>query len=143
MPMNSSSSFEDLKDLRILLVDDDELIRDSLSLVFKNRGCHLQAHESAEEALQTLHAEHFDIIISDFKLPGIDGLNFFKAAVKTSPDSINILITAYREKGIVAEAFRSGVHDFIEKPFSPRKLVSAVHHLATNRNLVPLSGESS
>ncbi len=139
--MNSSSAFDALKDLRILLVDDDELIRDSLSLVFKNRGCHLRAHESAEEALETLRAEHFDIIISDFKLPGIDGLKFFKAAAKTSPDSINILITAYREKEIVAEAFRSGVHDFIEKPFSPGKLVSAVHHLTTDRLVAPTSGE--
>ena len=140
--MDPHSAFDTLKSLRILLVDDDELIRDSLSLAFKNRGCHLLAHESAEEALQTLRTEHFDIIISDFKLPGIDGLKFFKSAAATSPDSINILITAYREKGIVAEAFRSGVHDFIEKPFSPRKLISAVHHLTTNRQIEPVSGKT-
>ncbi len=141
--MNSPSALEILKNLRILLVDDDELIRDSLSLAFTNRGCHLLAHESAEDALQTLRKEQFDIIISDFKLPGIDGLKFFKSAIIDSPDSINILITAYREKGIVSEAFRSGVHDFIEKPFSPRKLISAVHHLATNRRDDPVSGESA
>jgi len=141
--MNSSNAFDTLKSLRILLVDDDELIRDSLSLAFKSRGCHLMAHESAEEALETLRAEHFDIIISDFKLPGIDGLKFFKSAMISSPDSINILITAYREKRIVSEAFRSGVHDFIEKPFSPRKLISAVHYLTTNRHVKPALGESA
>ena len=140
--MNASSSFEELKDLRILLVDDDELIRDSLSLAFKNRGCHLSVHESAEEALKTLRTAHFDIIISDFKLPGIDGLTFLKSVALTSPDSISILITAYRENGIVSEALRSGIHDFIEKPFSPRKLIAAVHHLTTNRQIDSISGVS-
>ena len=138
--MTSAPNLNALKNLRILLVDDDELIRDSLSLAFKNRGCQLLAHESAEEALQTLRKEAFDIIISDLRLPGIDGLDFFKAAATVSPHSINILITAYRETGVVSEAFRCGVHDFIEKPFSPRKLISTVHHLTTNRHTRPVPG---
>ena len=108
--MNPSSTFETLQNLRILLVDDDELIRDSLSLAFRNRGCQLLTYESAEEALLTLATETFDIIISDLRLPGIDGLTFFKSAAAFSPGAINILITAYREKGIVSEAARIGVH---------------------------------
>ena len=141
--MNLSSSFNDLKDLRILLVDDDELIRDSLSLAFKNRGCHLSAHESAEEALKLLRSEQFDIIISDFKLPGIDGLTFLKSVARSAPQAISILITAYRENEIVSEALRNGVHDFIEKPFSPRKLISTVHHLTAQRRIGPTSGASA
>jgi DNA-binding NtrC family response regulator len=143
MLMDASKPLDTLKNLRILLVDDDELIRDSLSLAFENRGCHLQAHETAEQALETLQNEHFDIIISDFKLPGIDGLTFFQSAAAACPDSINILITAYREKEVACEARRIGVHDFIEKPFSPRKLISAVHYLTTNRHVAPLAEGSA
>jgi len=138
--MNFINTFNNLKDLRILLVDDDALIRDSLSIVFINRGCHFIACESAEEALQALDSDCFDIIISDFKLPGIDGLAFLKSAAITSPQSIKILITAYHEKEIVAEAFRCGVHDFIEKPFSPRKLIAAVYQLTTGHQPTSISG---
>ena len=138
--MKLKTTFNNLKDLRILLVDDDALIRDSLGMVFISRGCHFIACESAEEALQTLKSEGFDIIISDFKLPGIDGLAFLKSAAITSPQSIKILITAFHEKGIVAEAFRCGVHDFIEKPFSPQKLIAAVYQLTSGHQPASISG---
>ena len=138
--MKSTNTFNNLKDLHILLVDDDELIRDSLSMAFKNRGCHFRAYASAEEALQTLASDRFDIIISDFKLPGMDGLTFLKSAATTFPRSINILITTYLEKGMVAEAFRCGVHDFIEKPFSPQKLIDAVYRLTAGHQPASISG---
>ena len=141
--MNFTNSFNNLKDLRILLVDDDELIRDSLSMVFKSRGCRFSAYESAEEALQILDSDSFDIIISDFKLPGIDGLAFLKSAINTSPQSLKILITAFREKEIVSEALRCGVHEFIEKPFSPRKLIDTVHTLTAGHQPQAISGVSA
>ena len=59
--------FENLKNKKTLLVDDDELIRDSLSIAFKNKGRLLQTAETAEEGLQALKEDSFDIIISDFK----------------------------------------------------------------------------
>ena len=69
--------FRKLAKMKTLLVDDDEMIRDALSLAFMNKGCFLQATETAEEGLRTLEKESFDII-SDLKLPGIDGLEFSK-----------------------------------------------------------------
>jgi two-component system response regulator HydG len=68
--------FENLKKKKTLLVDDDELIRDSLSIAFKKKGFLLQTAETAEEGLQALKREAFDIIISDFKLPRMNGLEF-------------------------------------------------------------------
>ena len=97
MLMNFTQPFNELKDIRILLVDDDELIRDSLSMAFKNRYCAFIACESAEEALQVLGSDGFDIIISDFKLPGMDGLAFLKSAARIFPGSVRILITAFQE----------------------------------------------
>ncbi len=78
--------FRKLAKMKTLLVDDNELIRDALSLVFMNKGCFLQATETAEEGLRTLEKESFNIIISDLKLPGIDGLEFFRQANVYQPE---------------------------------------------------------
>ena len=80
--------------------------------------------ESAEEGLEGVRGESFDIIISDFRLPGLNGLDFIRQATVIQPDAIRFLITAYRDDRIVSEAVRIGIHDFIEKPFSVKKLVN-------------------
>lgn len=121
--------FKNLKTMRTLLVDDDELIRDSLSIAFKNKGCLLQTAETAEEGLRALKEESFEIVVSDFKLPGIDGIEFLKLATAYHPNSVKILITAYGDKDIVSEALAAGAQDFIEKPFSIRVLVDSLNRL--------------
>jgi DNA-binding NtrC family response regulator len=121
--------FENLKNKKTLLVDDDELIRDSMSIAFKNKGCLLQTAETAEEGLQALKEDSFDVIISDFKLPGIDGIEFLKLATASHPNTVKILITAYGEKDTVSEALGAGAQDFIEKPFSIKTLIDSLNRL--------------
>ena len=116
--------FNELKQVKTLLVDDDEFIRDSLKIAFATKGCALRVAESAEEGLQAINEEQFDIIISDFRLPGMNGLDFLKLASVTQPASVNILITAYRDDYSFSEAIRIGVSEFIEKPFSVKALVA-------------------
>jgi DNA-binding NtrC family response regulator len=116
--------FNELKQAKTLLVDDDELIRDSLSMAFKNKGCFMRAAESAEEGLKAIKEEQFDIIISDFRLPGINGLDFLKRATVTHPNAVHILITAYRDDYLFSEAIRMGVAEFIQKPFSVKAMVA-------------------
>ena len=118
------NAFKKLKKIKTLLVDDDEFIRDSLKIAFKAKGCALQVAESAEEGLEAVRGESFDIIISDFRLPGMNGLDFIRQATAIQPDAIRFLITAYRDDHIVSEAVRIGINDFIEKPFSVKKLVN-------------------
>ena len=89
--------FNELKDFKTLLVDDDEFIRDSLKMAFSSKGCSMRAAESAEEGLEAIKKEQFDIIISDFRLPGMNGLDFLRLATVTQPGAVNILITAYRD----------------------------------------------
>ena len=110
--------FSKLKKMRILLIDDDEWIRDSLQQFFEAEGCHLTALETAEEAVAALKKQDFDIIITDFKLPGMDGLDFLGSIQESSARAIKILITAYGSEEVVAEAGRRGVQAFIEKPFT-------------------------
>lgn len=134
------NAFKTLKKIKTLLVDDDELIRDSLKIAFKAKGCALQVAESAEEGLAAVKEESFDIIISDLRLPGINGLDFIKQAAVIQPNAIRFLITAYRDDHIVSEAVRMGIHDFIEKPFSVKKLVNlmelAIKHQEKNHAAV-------
>jgi len=126
--------FRKLAKMKTLLVDDDELIRDALSLAFMNKGCFLQATETAEEGLRTLEKESFDIIISDLKLPGIDGLEFFRQATVFQPNTVKVLITAYGGDDIASRAFGIGVNGFIEKPFSIKKLITSLALLVEKHN---------
>ncbi len=128
--------FRKLTKMKTLLVDDDEIIRDSLSLAFRRKGCFLQAAESAEEGLHTLGKESFDIIISDFKLPGIDGLKFLKQATAFQPNTAGVIISSYRNKFVTSRAFPTGVHAFIEKPFSIEDLMESLSRLIEERNAI-------
>jgi DNA-binding NtrC family response regulator len=114
--------FNELKQVKTLLVDDDELIRDSLKIAFATKGCSMRVAETAEEGLQAIKEERFDIIISDFRLPGMNGLDFLKLATVTHPEAVNILITAYRDEYLFSEAIRLGITEFIDKPFSVKAL---------------------
>jgi two-component system response regulator HydG len=118
------NSFDELKKIKTLLVDDDELIRDSLKIAFSAKGCLMRVAETAEEGLQAIKEEQFDIIISDFRLPGMNGLDFLKTATATHPEAVNILITAYRDEYMFSDAVKIGVTEFIEKPFSVKALVA-------------------
>ena len=116
----------------MLLVDDDEFIRDSLSIAFKNKGCSMQTVETAEEGLDILDQEKFDVIISDFRLPGIDGLEFLRLAKICQAGSLRMLITAYRDEGIVSKVTAMGIHRYIEKPFSVESLAESLAMLTRN-----------
>jgi len=118
------NAFDELKNVKTLLVDDDEFIRNSLELAFKTKGCCLQVAESAEQGLQAIKAQQFDIIISDFRLPGINGLEFLKLTSITQPQAIRFLITAYRDDHIFSEAVCLGINEFIEKPFAVKVLIN-------------------
>ena len=76
--------------------------------------------------MDALETEHFDVIICDFRLPGINGMEFFKQAIQTHPDTIRVLISGYGNEETIAEAFDVGVHEFMKKPFS---LISFVDRL--------------
>jgi len=119
--------------MKILLIDDDKWIRDSLSLFFENEGILSVACETAEEGLETLRDRTYDIIIVDYKLPGMDGLEFLKRIEESHPGSMKVLLTAYKEDKVIAEANRIGIDDFIEKPFTAKTIEESISRLAEKR----------
>jgi DNA-binding NtrC family response regulator len=119
-----------IKKATTLLVDDDQLIRDSMRLAFRNQACFIRVVESAEEALRILNKVSFDVIISDLELPGINGLEFLKQVKAYHPNSIALLISANGSDETVKSAYEIGVHDFLQKPFSVKSLwVTMAMHL--------------
>ncbi len=125
--------FTKLKDMKLLLIDDDEWIRDSLSLYFEGKGCCLLPLETAEEGVGELEKQAYDIIIADYRLPGMDGLEFFKRIRKSHSNAIKILISAYGSDEVVSEAIRIGIHDFIEKPFTAENIEESLSQLIEKR----------
>ncbi|MGD9412261.1 MAG: response regulator [Desulfobacterales bacterium] len=124
--------FAKLKNMKILLVDDDEWIRDSLRIFFEAEGCQIVALETAEEAMEELDCQDYDIIITDYRLPGMDGVAFFKQIKKSHPDSIKILITAYKSDVVVNEAKKAGVQHLIAKPFTSETIEASLTRLTAN-----------
>lgn len=112
-----------LKNMKTLLVDDDELIRGSLNLVFKLNGCTFQAVENAEKGLETIENNHFDIIISDFNLPKMNGIEFFELLNRDHPNNLKVLISASVDTTIESAAYANGALNLIEKPFSINNLI--------------------
>jgi two-component system response regulator HydG len=115
--------------MKILLIDDDEWIRDSLGLYFEGEGCHLLALETAEEGIDALKEKNYDIIMVDYRLPGMDGLEFLRRIQKTQPNALKVLITAYKSEGVAAELLKIGIQDFIEKPFTTKTIEMSLTRL--------------
>jgi DNA-binding NtrC family response regulator len=127
--------FSKLKDKKILLVDDDEWIRDSLTVYLSTEGCHILAVKTAEEGLELLKQEDWDIILTDYKLPGIDGLTFSKKIQEIRPDAIKILMTAYKSKEVVSEARSVGIQDLIDKPFTIKTIEDSLSRLLHGKEI--------
>jgi len=128
--------FERLQGMKVLLVEDDQWIRDSLRRFFANENCALMAVETGEDALEILKGNDCDIIITDYRLPGMDGLAFLKKAQRINTRFKKILLTAYMTEAVIAEAFRLGVHEFIEKPFSTEDLEEALVRVLEKKIIV-------
>jgi DNA-binding NtrC family response regulator len=110
--------FKELRKFKILLIDDDKWIRDSLAMFFEGEGCHLSVCETAEEGLEALKNQDYQTIIADYLLPGMDGLEFFRRISESHRGVLKILITAYGNQKIFSEAEAIGVEAVIEKPFT-------------------------
>ena len=124
--------FTRLKSMEILLIDDDEWIRDSLRLFFESEGCRLTALETAEEGMESLKSHNYEIILTDYRLPGMDGLEFLKKIQDTQPYAMKVLITAFRSEQVISEAARIGIHDFIDKPFTTKTIEESLSRLIEN-----------
>jgi DNA-binding NtrC family response regulator len=101
---------------KILLVEDDEGMRFFLSEALAKEGYFFQAAKSGEEALKLFSKKAFDLVILDYNLPGMNGIEIFSKIKDKAPDMVVILITAFGSKDLAIEAMEQGVFDYFNKP---------------------------
>jgi len=104
---------------RILIVDDEAIVRDFILEVLIRMGYAPLAVESGEKALEYLRRSEFDIVITDMKMPGITGIDILKQTLELWPDCRVIIITAFGTIEQAVGAMKMGAHDYITKPVSP------------------------
>jgi DNA-binding NtrC family response regulator len=126
----------ELKKIKILLIDDDKWIRDSLVMYFEGEGWYLSVCESAEEGLEALKRQEYQAVIADYLLPGMDGLEFFRQTSQFHPGLLKILITAYGNEKIFAEAQAMGVESVVEKPFTVEILKQSLFRLLESKDQI-------
>jgi DNA-binding NtrC family response regulator len=129
MEAQNADFSELLKNSKILLIDDDQYIRNSLAYYFKKKTLAFVTLESAEEALELLQHEAFDVIICDYKLPRMNGLDFFFHLYELQPGALRIFITAYANDEVAVRAGGIGIDDFIEKPFTTKDIEESLQRL--------------
>ena len=103
---------------KILVVDDDQGIREFLEIMLKGEGYRVTTASDAGKALNRCKKETFDLIITDLKMPKMDGIGFLREIKAISPETLVILITAYASGETAVNAMKEGAYDYIEKDFA-------------------------
>lgn len=116
------------KQISLLIVDDEDSVRDSLLSWFTEDGYMVAAAENAAKALQMIESENFDIVLADIKMPGMDGLEMMKRIRMIKPDSIIIVMTAFATVDTAVRALKEGAFDYVTKPFDPDDLTHLIRN---------------
>ena len=120
----------------LLIVDDEQSYRQLLSLIFAGEGHRVRTAENGREGVALLNQEPADLIISDVRMPDMDGIGLLKAAHELNPDIGFVLMTAFATVETARDAFKLGADDFIQKPFDVEELKLIVKKTLDKQALV-------
>jgi len=121
--------------ISILIVDDEESVRDSLYNWFIEDGYEVECAEHAKKALALLENRKFDIVLADIKMPGMDGMEMHKRIRALNKDTIVIIMTAFASVDTAVQALKDGAYDYVTKPFDPDDLSHLIRNAATQISL--------
>ncbi|MDO9547503.1 MAG: response regulator [Candidatus Marinimicrobia bacterium] len=119
----------------ILIVDDEKNIRLTLRRSIESMGFIAETAITGEEALEKVKSQHFNLILLDIKLPGIDGIEVLREIHRTRPDVAVIIITAHGTIESAVEAMKLGSIDFLQKPFTPDEIRNLVTNVLNRQTL--------
>ena len=125
-----------LKNASILVVDDEEIMREVLATLLAPEGCRVHLVSSGEEALEVAKARPFDAAIVDVMMPGISGIEVLAELKRLDEDLPVVMITAFGTAANTREAFKRGAFDFIEKPFKNDDVLVVLRNAVAQRRLV-------
>ena len=120
---------------RVAIVDDEQDMRQSISQWLALSGFATETYASAEEALKTVGGDFPGVVVSDIRMPGVDGMQFLKRLMGQDSSLPVIMITGHGDVPMAVEAMRLGAYDFLEKPFNPDRLTDLVRRASQARKL--------
>src|SRR4030067_581561 len=121
---------------KILIVDDEKLMRVSLEDKLTKEGYSVNSLSNASEGIKLLQSTNFDAVITDLRLPKIDGIDFLREIKKSSPDTVVIIMTAYGSIENAVVAMKEGAYDYVTKPFSLEELIIRLKKALKNKDVV-------
>ena len=111
---------------KVYVIDDDEAMRDSLHFLLGSANFHVTLFESAQQFLDTLSAIDFGCVLSDVRMPVIDGIELLKRLKATRGDLPVVIMTGHGDVPLAVEAMKLGAIDFLEKPFEDDRLIGMI-----------------
>lgn len=108
---------------KVLIVDDEKLMRISLENQLKKERYHVKSVDNAVDGLKMIKSEEYDVVVTDLRLSGMNGIEFLKEIKKYNPDIIVVIMTAYGTLESAVLAIKEGAYDYIAKPFSTDELI--------------------
>lgn len=120
---------------RILVVDDEESIREFLEIMLKKEGYEITLAEDGQKAKDLLTKKSFDMIISDLQMPHVTGIELLKHVKESYPDTVFMLITAFGTTETAVEAMKMGAYDYLTKPFKIDEVRLNIQNALRSRNL--------
>ncbi len=120
----------------VLIADDEASIRHVLSLVLTDQGYDVRAVADGEEALRELGSRQYDVVISDVRMPKLDGMSLLKTAMERWPELTFIVMSAYGSQDQALAAVQAGAYDYVQKPFKPEEVVLVLRKAEERTRLV-------
>lgn len=120
---------------RLLIVEDEDTLRESLKRVFAREGYEVEVARSAEAALIVIEEQSFDLIITDIILPGMDGIELLRRCREQNPEQLIIVMTAFASLETAVEALRGGSYDYIIKPIIHEEIKRIARNALRERSL--------
>ena len=111
---------------RILIIDDDPALRESLAMVLASEGFEVGTAEDGEKALQAVDRCPYEIVLCDLRMPGIDGLELLPELLRRLPGSTILMMSAYGTEDLAIEAMNRGAYDYLAKPFRPAEVLLTI-----------------
>ncbi len=120
---------------KILVVDDEPSLREVLSIMLKRAGYSVTSVTDGEEAVEIVQKEIFDLVITDLRMPKIDGMEVLKAVKSASPETVVLIITAFATADSAVEAMKHGAYDYLTKPFQVDEVQLIIRNALEKRRL--------
>ena len=124
----------------VILVEDDEDLREAIAVTLRMKGIDFVTHQRAETVVPLLRPDLKTVLVTDYKLPGMTGIDLLKIAQKECPDLPVVIMTAFADAKLAVEALKAGARDFLIKPFVPQQLIEIISRY---RSSDPISDSSS